>query len=214
MLGEDQGRTTPLRYVIVEGPIGVGKTTLVKRLAEFHRARTVLEIFEENPFLADFYSNRDAYAFQTEMFFLLSRYKQQEKFAQDDLFGQMWVSDYLFTKCRLFASLTLSDHELVLYDKMYSILSTQVPKPDCVVYLDAPLDTLLSRIRQRGRDYEKNMDAEYLERLRVLYQQFFQHYDETPMLHVDTRDIDFLRDDNALSSLLDHAADAVGSFER
>lgn len=206
--------TTPLRYVIVEGPIGVGKTTMVKRLAEYHKAKTVLEIFEENPFLADFYANRDAYAFQTEMFFLLSRYKQQEKFSQDDLFGQMWVSDYLFTKCRLFASLTLSDHELVLYDRMYSILSTQVPKPDCVIYLDAPLDTLLGRIRQRGRDYEKNMDAEYLDRLRVLYQQFFQHYDETPMLRIDTRDTDFLHDDDAIAGVLGQAAEAVKAFER
>ena len=215
MLGESASQgTTPLRYIIVEGPIGVGKTTLVKRLAELHGARTVLEIFEENPFLADFYSDRDAYAFQTEMFFLLSRYRQQEKFSQDDLFGQMWVSDYLFTKCRLFASLTLNDHELVLYDRMYSILTSQVPKPDCVIYLDAPLDTLLSRIRQRGRDYEKNMDAEYLERLRILYQQFFQHYDETPLLRLDTRDIDFLGDDEALKNVLGQAADAVATFDR
>lgn len=197
----DAPRETP-RYIVIEGPIGVGKTTLVTKLAERYRARTVLEVFEENPFLADFYADRDRYAFQTEMFFLLSRYRQQENFAQDDLFGQMSVSDYLFTKCRLFASLTLSDHELTLYDRMYSILSTQVPKPDVVVHLNAPLDTLLGRIRKRGRSYERNMDPEYLERLRSLYVQFFQHYEHTPLLNLDTSDVDFTQDDAAIEHVM------------
>ncbi|MEZ4461469.1 MAG: deoxynucleoside kinase [bacterium] len=190
------------RYIVVEGPIGVGKTTLVTRLAERYHARTVLEIFEENPFLANFYTDRSRYAFQTEMFFLLSRYRQQEDFAQEDMFSQMAVSDYLFVKCRLFASLTLSDHELSLYDRMYTILTSQVPKPDVVVHLHAPLDVLLGRINQRGRSYEKNMDAEYLDRLRSLYQQFFQHYEDTPLLELDTSDIDFSRDDQAVDDLL------------
>ncbi len=190
------------RYIVIEGPIGVGKTTLVTKLAKQHDARTVLEIFEENPFLERFYGNRERYAFQTEMFFLLSRYRQQEDFAQDDLFGRMAVSDYLFTKCRLFASLTLSDHELSLYDRMYTILSTQVPKPDVVVHLNAPLDVLLGRISKRGRSYEQNMDVDYLERLRTLYVQFFQHYDETPLLEIDTSDIDFSKDDDAVDELM------------
>jgi deoxyadenosine/deoxycytidine kinase len=194
------------RYIVVEGPIGVGKTTVVTRLAEQYKARTVLEIFEENPFLANFYQDQERYAFQTEMFFLLSRYRQQEDFAQEDLFGRIAVSDYLFVKCRLFASLTLNDHELSLYDRMYNILTTQVPKPDVVIHLTAPLDVLLGRIKQRGRSYEQNMDPAYLERLRSLYNQFFQHYEDTPLLEVDTTDIDFSRDDQALTNLMEMAA--------
>lgn len=194
------------RYIVVEGPIGVGKTTVVTRLAEQYKARTVLEIFEENPFLANFYQDQERYAFQTEMFFLLSRYRQQEDFAQEDLFGRIAVSDYLFVKCRLFASLTLNDHELSLYDRMYNILTTQVPKPDVVIHLTAPLDVLLGRIKQRGRSYEQNMDPVYLERLRSLYNQFFQHYEDTPLLEVDTTDIDFSRDDQALTNLMEMAA--------
>lgn len=194
------------RYIVVEGPIGVGKTTLVTKLADIYNGRTVLEIFEENPFLADFYSDRDSYAFQTEMFFLLSRYRQQEAFAQDDLFHTLSISDYLFTKSRLFASLTLSDHELALYDRMYTILSEQVPKPDVVVHLHAPLDVLLGRIQQRGRSYEKGMDPEYLDRLRSLYQQFFGHYDETPLLEIDTSDVNFAKDDQAVEDLMDQIA--------
>jgi deoxyadenosine/deoxycytidine kinase len=193
------------RYIVVDGPIGVGKTTVVTRLAEQFRARTVLEIFEENPFLANFYSDRDRYAFQTEMFFLLSRYRQQEDFAQEDLFGRLAVSDYLFIKCRLFASLTLSDHELSLYDRMYTILTTQVPKPDVVIHLTAPLDVLLGRIQKRGRSYEQNMDPEYLDRLRSLYVQFFQHYEDTPLLEIDTSDVDFSQDESALQDLMNQA---------
>lgn len=204
----DAPRDTP-RYIVIEGPIGVGKTTLVTKMAERYNARTVLEVFEENPFLADFYADRDRYAFQTEMFFLLSRYRQQENFAQDDLFGQMSVSDYLFTKCRLFASLTLSDHELTLYDRMYSILTTQVPKPDVVIHLNAPLDTLLGRIKKRGRSYERNMDPDYLERLRSLYVQFFQHYEHTPLLNLDTSDVDFTQDDQAIEHVMQLCTDVV-----
>jgi deoxyadenosine/deoxycytidine kinase len=199
------------RYIVVEGPIGVGKTTLVNKLSGEYAGRTVLEVFEENPFLADFYGDRDRYAFQTEMFFLLSRYRQQEEFAQEDLFTTLTVSDYLFTKCRLFASLTLSDHELALYDRMYTILSEQVPKPDVVVHLHAPLNVLLGRIQKRGRSYEQDMDPDYLDRLRSLYQQFFGHYDSTPLLEVDTSSIDFSKDDKAVSDLMDKIADVYAA---
>jgi deoxyguanosine kinase len=191
------------RYVVVEGPIGVGKTTLVNLLAERYRANTVLEIFEENPFLANFYADRDAYAFQTEMFFLLSRYRQQEHFAQRDLFSALSVSDYLFVKCRLFASLTLSDHELALYDRMYNILKEQVPTPDVVIHLHAPLEVLEERINKRGRSYEEDMDLEYLDRLRSLYHNFFAHYEEAPLVEVDTAEVDFTRDDDAVDELMD-----------
>ncbi len=191
------------RYIVIEGPIGVGKTTLVNLLAERHGANTVLEIFEENPFLAKFYDDRDAYAFQTEMFFLLSRYKQQEHFSQRDLFSRLSVSDYLFVKCRLFASLTLSDHELALYDRMYNILREQVPQPDVVVHLHAPLEVLNERIKKRGRSYEKDMDLEYLERLRSLYHNFFAHYDEAPLVEVDTSEINFTEEPAAVDDLMD-----------
>lgn len=191
------------RYIIVEGPIGVGKTTLVERLANLSQGRSVLEIFEENPFLADFYEDRDRYAFQTEMFFLLSRYRQQEGLRQADLFNQVTVSDYLFVKCRLFASLTLSDHELALYDKMYNILFDQVPQPDLVIHLSAPLEILLERITKRGRPYEKAMDPEYLDRLRSLYHNFFAHYEDTPLLEIDTSDVNFAEDASAVENLVE-----------
>ena len=191
------------RYIVIEGPIGVGKTTLVNRFSNRFDTHTVLEIFEENPFLADFYEDQDAYAFQTEMFFLLSRYRQQEEFAQTDLFGRMSVSDYLFVKCRLFASLTLSDHELTLYDRMYSILKTQVPTPDVVVHLTAPLEVLQDRIARRGRSYEKDIDPDYLARLQGLYHNFFSHYDDTPLIEVDTTEADFSKDDQAVDDLME-----------
>lgn len=191
------------RYIVVEGPIGVGKTTLVDRISKRIDARTVLEIFEENPFLADFYSDRDRFAFQTEMFFLLSRYRQQETFSQTELFSRATISDYLFVKCRLFASLTLSDHELALYDRMYNILITQVPVPDLVIHLHAPLDTLLQRISSRGRAYEQEMDHAYLERLRSLYHNFFAHYEDAPVLEIDTEHVNFAKDEQAVDDLID-----------
>ncbi|MFW5967783.1 MAG: deoxynucleoside kinase [Persicimonas sp.] len=190
-------------YIVIEGPIGVGKTTLVNLLAERYGANTVLEIFEENPFLAKFYENKEAYAFQTEMFFLLSRYRQQEEFAQGDLFSTLSVSDYLFVKCRLFASLTLSDHELALYDRMYNILKEQVPTPDVVIHLHAPLEVLMERIDRRGRSYEQDMDADYLDRLRTLYHNFFAHYEEAPLVEVDTAEVNFAEEPDAVEDLMD-----------
>ena len=198
-----EGHADHPEYIVVEGPIGVGKTTLVNRFADCYDAHTVLEVFEENPFLADFYDDADEYAFQTEMFFLLSRYRQQEEFAQTDLFSPLSVSDYLFVKSRLFASLTLSDHELTLYDRMYDILTEQVPKPDVVVHLHAPLETLQDRIERRGRPYEQEIDPEYLERLRSLYHNFFDHYDQAPLIEVDTSQVDFSQDDTAVQNLME-----------
>lgn len=190
------------RYVVVEGAIGVGKTTLVGKLSDRLDARTVYEVFEENPFLADFYRDADRYAFQTEMFFLLSRYRQQEQFAQEDLFSRFSVSDYLFVKCRLFGGMTLREHEFTLFDRVYSILGQSVPRPDLVVYLHAPLDVLLERIARRGRSYEQDMDPAYLSKLLALYTDYFAGYNDTPLLTVDTTHVDFTSDDSALEALM------------
>jgi len=157
------------RYIVIEGPIGVGKTTLVNRLATKLNTRKVLEIFEENPFLPSFYEDPARFAFQTEMFFLLSRYRQQTELMQQDLFARHTLSDYLFVKTRLFASLTLSDEELALYDRVYALLELQVQKPDLVVYLHAGVDVLLERIRRRGRAMERRIEPAYLENLCRVY---------------------------------------------
>ncbi len=202
------------RYIVIEGPIGVGKTTLVTRLSELLQARTVLEIFEENPFLADFYRDRDRYALQTEMFFLLSRFRQQESFAQESLFARFSISDYLFHKCHLFAGMTLSHHEFELFSKVYEILSRDVPKPDLVIYLRAPVPTLLERIRSRGRDYERDFDADYLHRLLDLYDDYFDTYRETPLLTIDTASLNFSTQDHLLPLLLQEAAVALQQGRR
>jgi deoxyguanosine kinase len=168
------------RYIAVEGPIGVGKTTLA----------TALEEVEENPFLASFYQDPKKYAFQTQLFFLLSRFQQQQQLYQHELFSQVSVADYLFAKDRIFAALTLDPNELALYERVWELMGTRVVKPDLVVYLQARLDVLLARIRRRGRDFEQHFDAGYLDALCKAYSDFFFHYDETPLLVVNTSDID------------------------
>jgi len=190
------------RYIVVEGVIGVGKTTLVSKLAAKRNARKILEIFEENPFLPKFYQDRPRYAFQTEMFFLLSRYRQQTDLKQQDLFAHHTFSDYLFVKTRLFASLTLSADELTLYDRVFSLLATQVPRPDVVIYLHAPVETLLDRIKKRGRSMESSIEPEYLAQLSEVYGNYFREYDETPLLTVDTTEFNFAEDNEALDILL------------
>lgn len=190
-------------YIVVEGPIGVGKTTLVNRLSELLPSRTVYEVFEENPFLADFYSDRDRYAFQTEMFFLLSRFRQQEAFAQADLFQPWAVSDYLWQKSRLFARETLPDEEFQLFDHVFQVLSRTIPTPDVVVYLHAPLDVLLARIQKRGRPYEADMDRAYLGNLCRVYDDFFKTYEETPIIFVDSSELNFAESDRAVQLLLE-----------
>lgn len=195
LLELDETRPARPTYIAVEGPIGVGKTTLVQRMAEQLPARVVVEIVEENPFLADFYREPDKYAFQTQLFFLLSRYRQQQGLFQPDLFNRFILTDYIFAKDRLFAALTLSDNELLLYDQIYQILDTRILKPDLVVYLQARLEVLLERIKRRGRSFEKNFDAAYLKRLMATYNNYFFHYCDTPLLVVDTTDIDIVNSD-------------------
>lgn len=190
-------------YIVVEGAIGVGKTTLVRELAERLQARTAYEIFEENPFLSDFYADRDRYAFQTEMFFLLSRYRQQEAFAQADLFAPYAISDYLFEKSRLFARETLNEDEFTLFDHMFQILAGNIPTPDLVVYLKAPLPVLLERIARRGRDYERHIDAAYLEGLGGVYDDYFARLEDVPLITVDTTTLNFADDPLAVELVLE-----------
>jgi deoxyadenosine/deoxycytidine kinase len=180
-----------LRYVTVEGCIGVGKTTLTHLLSKTLGARTVLEVVEENPFLPDFYKDRVAHAFKTQMFFLLSRFKQQETLQQGDLFQGVVVSDYLFAKDRIFAELTLSPSEMALYDQIFRALHDRLRSPDLVVYLHAPMELILERIARRGRAFEKDIDRGYLESLVDAYGRFFSSYDEAPVLVIDTADLNF-----------------------
>lgn len=189
------------RYIAVEGPVGVGKTTLATALAERLGGRTVLETVEENPFLASFYQDRRKHAFQAQLFFLLSRFQQQQQLFQQDLFSQVTIADYLFAKDRIFASLTLEPDELALYDRVWELLGPRAVKPDLVVYLQARLDVLLARIKRRGRAFERHFDADYLDALCKAYSAFFFHYDETPLLVVNASDIDLEGEDD-LEALL------------
>jgi deoxyadenosine/deoxycytidine kinase len=190
------------RYIVVEGPIGVGKSTLAEALAKRLGARTVLEAVEENPFLPAFYLDREKYAFQTQLFFLLSRFRQQQELSQPELFAQATVSDYLFAKDRIFAQLTLDPQEYLLYQRVYDLLGGRVVRPDLVIYLQARLDVLLARIRKRGREFERRFDPQYLGELATAYNDFFFHYDETPLLVVNSSDIDFVESVEDLEGLL------------
>jgi len=181
----------PFNYLVVEGPIGVGKTTLVEQLAERFEGVKMLEDVE-NPFLADFYRDRPNTAFQTQLYFLLSRYKQQQDLHQRGLFERLVLSDYAFPKDRIFAYLNLSDDELALYNKMYELLEPQVRVPDLVLYLVADVDTCLQRIKRRQRPIERNLSAEYLSQLIDAYHHYYHYYDRSPLLVVDTRHIDFV----------------------
>jgi deoxyguanosine kinase len=190
------------RYIALEGPIGVGKTSLAKLLAERLAGRAVLEVVEDNPFLPRFYQDRSGWAFQTQLFFLLSRWQQQQQLLQADLFSAAMVSDYVFAKDRIFATLTLQPAELALYDRVYEALGPRVPQPDLVIYLQARLEVLLQRIKRRGRDYERHFDADYLESLARAYNDFFFHYSETPLLVINTSDIDFVHNPGDLDNLV------------
>ncbi|MBI2880082.1 MAG: deoxynucleoside kinase [Candidatus Tectomicrobia bacterium] len=181
------------RYIAIEGPIGVGKTSLAERLAEALRSPLLREVTEENPFLAHFYADTQRYAFQTQLFFLLSRYRQQLDLAQLDLFQRGVVSDYFFQKDRIFAYVNLDEDELALYEEIYSLLRPRVPRPDLVVFLQAGTDVLLERIRSRRRGFERNISSEYVERVNEAYNRFFFRYAETPLLVVNTDSIDFVQ---------------------
>jgi deoxyguanosine kinase len=189
-------------YIVVEGAIGAGKTSLAKILAEKMDARLILEETEENPFLSDFYKDRERYAFQTQIFFLLSRYRQQRELFTPDLFQKKVVSDYFFAKDRIFASVTLSQNEFYLYERLLSILEKDIPKPDLVIYLQTTAEVLLKRIKERDRPYEKNINLEYIQTLNEAYNYYFFHYTKTPLLVVNTDRIDFVHNEADLEDLL------------
>jgi deoxyadenosine/deoxycytidine kinase len=178
------------RYIAVEGPVGSGKTVLAQALAERLGARLVAEAAEENPFLRGFHADRKKYAFQAQLFFLLSRFQQQQALFQQDLFSQSTVADYLFARDRIFASLTLATEELGLYERVYELLGPRVVRPDLVVYLQTRTEVLLARVRRRGRDFERAVDGPWLDALARAYNDFFFHYDETPLLVVNASDVD------------------------
>ena len=190
------------KYIVVEGPIGVGKTSLAKMLAMEFQARRVFERVEDNPFLPKFYKSRETYAFQNQTFFLLNRYQQQMDLAQQNLFNQNTVADYLFAKDQIFATLTLSAEELNLYQQIYVLLNTRVPKPDLVVYLQARPEVLYKRVKKRDKKFERGVTFEYLTEVSQAYNQFFFHYDETPLLVVNTSQIDFVASSEHLADLI------------
>lgn len=185
-----KGGPLPFHYLAVDGPIGVGKTTLVEMLAARFDGVKILEDVG-NPFLGDFYEDRPGAAFQTELYFLLTRFKQQQDVSQKGLFDRLLVSDYTFQKNRIFAYLNLSDDELLIFDKLYGLLEPQIPPPDLVLYLVADIDTCMNRIRRRQRAVERNIAPEYMEELIDAYNHYYHYYKRSPLLVVDTRGLNF-----------------------
>ncbi len=191
-----------LYYIAIEGPIGVGKTSLVKLLAEKLSARTILEQFEENPFLADFYDDPERFAFQTQLYFLLQRYQQQQELKQVDIFHNLIVTDYMFVKDRLFASLNLNEKEMALYETVANLLERNVINPDLVIYLQADTDTLMKNIHKRKRSFEKNMSRDYIDALNQVYNEYFFRYQDTPLLIINTNNIDFVNKKKDLEEII------------
>ncbi len=194
-------------YIVVEGVIGVGKTTLARMFRGELSAQLVLEVFEENPFLSDFYTDRSRYAFQTQIFFLLSRYHQQRQLAD---IPRPLISDYMFDKDRLFAQVNLDGDELETYYSVQEALAENICQPDLVVYLRADTDTLMNRITARDRPYERNMEATYIESLRMAYEQFFANYTAAPVLTIETNDIDFVRNPEDFDDIVQRIWSALG----
>lgn len=180
------------RYIAIDGPIGAGKTTLVKMLAQDLEGEAILEPAEKNPFLPEFYKDRQRNAFKTQLFFLLNRYQQQLELKQQGLFEKAVVCDYTFAKDRIFAQINLSQDEQALYETVYSLLNSQIAKPDLVIYLQATPSVLMQRIKKRGTTYEKQITLEYLEQLTDSYNQYFFTYNETPLLVVNSSDLDYV----------------------
>ena len=198
-----------LYYLAVEGPIGVGKTSLEKLLGKNLGAKMVLEEYENNPFLEDFYNDPERFAFQTQLFFLMNRYRQQQDLRQVDMFHNLLITDYMFVKDRLFASLNLDDKELSLYDTVANLLERNVLKPDMVIYLQADTQTLMRNIARRGRDFETNMSFEYLDALGQVYTEYFFKYQETPLIIINTNNIDFVNNNDDLEEVIKYIREPV-----
>jgi deoxyguanosine kinase len=188
-------------YIAIEGVIGVGKTTLARLLQPYLKGTVLLEEFEENPFLSDFYGDRQRYAFQTQIFFLLSRYRQQSSTIPPALRHGAVIADYTFVKDSLFADLNLRGDELAVYRRVFEALDEKIPTPDLIVYLRADLDVLLGRIAARDRPFERNMDPDYIEHIRLAYEQFVNVYDEAPILTIDTNDLNIVHNPKDLESV-------------
>jgi deoxyadenosine/deoxycytidine kinase len=190
------------RFIAVEGAIGAGKTSLANLLGKQFDARVLLENDEANPFISKFYEDKESYAFQTQIFFLLSRYNQYLTLAQRDLFNSVILVDYLFQRDRLFAHLNLKGSELQLYEQIFNLVAPRIPKPDLVIFLQADTETLLQRVEKRNRDYEAFIDPEYLEEVNKSLNNFFFYYSETPLLVINTNDIDFVEKKCDLEELI------------
>ncbi|MDC0145638.1 deoxynucleoside kinase [bacterium] len=188
--------------ISIEGTIGAGKTSLANMISTDLKAKLILEKFEENPFLKDFYGNQDRYAFQTQLFFLLSRYSQHQDLRQVDIFSKILVSDYMFIKDRLFAALNLNDREMGLYDKVAKILERDIVYPDLAIFLQADTDKLMSNIKKRGRQYEQDIDWNYIDSLNQVYNEYFFRYDKGPLLIINTNDIDFVNNKDDFKGIL------------
>ena len=202
-------------FIAIEGVIGVGKTTLARLLAPDLGGETLLEVFEENPFLSDFYADRARYAFQTQIFFLLSRYRQQHLAVPTALTRSPLFSDYTFAKDSLFAHLNLSGDELTVYEKLHTALAEKIPAPDLLVYLRADLGTLMARIAMRDRPYERGMDRNYIDSLRLAYEGFFTAYTASPVLVIDTNNLNIVAEPQAYADVREQIRSALrGTFQQ
>ena len=190
-------------HIAIEGTIGVGKTSLAKLLSDRLDGRLILEKFEENPFLEEFYKDPNHYAFQTQLWFLLSRYRQQQNLQQMDLFTSSLISDYMFVKDRLFAALNLNDNEMKLYDMVARILEKNIVQPDLVIFLQSDTERLMENIKKRGRDYEVSMDWKYIDALNQIYNEYFFRYDKSPLLIINSNDIDFVNNESDLDAIFE-----------
>lgn len=202
-------RMRNLNYVAIEGAIGVGKTSLAKLLSDRLGAKLVLEKFEENPFLFKFYDDPGRFAFQTQLFFLLQRYQQQQEFRQVDMFHNLLISDYMFIKDRLFASLNLDEKEMNLYDIIANMLERNVINPDIIIYLQADTSTLMKNIAIRGREFEANISYDYINELNEIYTEYFFRYNETPLVIINTNHIDFVNNSADLDQVIDYIRQPV-----
>ena len=198
-----------LNYIAIEGPIGVGKTSLAKLLSKRLSAKLVLEKFEDNPFLSEFYDDPARFAFQTQLFFLLQRYQQQQDIRQVDMFHNLLISDYMFIKDRLFASLNLDDKEMNLYDSIANMMERNVINPDLIIYLQADTSILMKNIDKRARDFENNISYDYINALNEIYTEYFFRYNDTPLVIINTNNIDFVNNADDLNQVIEYIGQPV-----